>query len=317
MLRRLVASLIFALIPTSVVWALPDGSAQTPPYTVTGALLDQVTKSTATVAASKAQGVNGYTMAFHDNRSQFTLPVCFDPTLVEVNGTTIDPASFAMGDTVVISVRANTAATGQSCISRIVRQDIGRGSSGGECLQNFQVKHAIESDPAKLLIKTEYTYLLSVYARPTLDCDAKAYGASPITTVVANGKPFLVTLQRKTNEGVKELIRWSLTTDTAGQARFSYTFLVPDDSYQFKVTPGGNAVAGDVVGWSAKVVDPNPSPSPTPVVADNMPKLTYGPIVALLVIILLGAIGAEYWHWVRKQRAKESPEQEYDRTPKL
>lgn len=317
MIRRIATLIALALIPIAPAWALPDGSAQTPPYTVTGALFDQIVKTSGSVQANKNQGILGYNMTVHDSRYQYALPLCNEVSLVEQNGNAILPAGFVAGDTLVISTRANAAVSTKSCISRVVRQAISRGSSSGECLQNYQVKHGIEGEPQALKPKTEYTYVLSIYARPTLDCDAQAYGSSPITTVVAAGKPFTVWLERDTTSGVKELTRWSLTTDAAGKARFTYTFALPGDSYRFKIIPGGNAVAGDVIGWDAKVADPNPTASPVATPAATTPRLTYAPIIVILVLVLLGAIGAEYWHWVKKKRLNESPEQEYERTPKL
>jgi len=169
------------------------------------------------------------------------------------------------------------------------------------------------------VIKTEYTYILTAYARPTLDCDAAAYGSSPITTVVAPVRPFIVTLTRDTPDGTKELMRWSLTTDPAGKASFAYTFNAPGNNYKFHIMPGGNGTPGDVIGWDAKVIDPNPSPSPTPAPAASTGplRLTAAPFITLMVVILAVAIGFETRYWIKKKREHELPEEEYRRTSRL
>ncbi|MDB5179135.1 MAG: hypothetical protein JWN01_1078 [Patescibacteria group bacterium] len=321
MLRRIIAIIMLACLPVAALAALSP--APVPPGTVNipGVLLDQSTKTTATATVNKKQGLLGYVLTFHDDKYQYAWPVCENPNLVEVDGRRItDPTGFVVGDTLVVSARANPASNPAVCIDRVVRQTISRGSSGGECLQNFQVRHEIVGSPSPLVVKTEYTYLLTVYARPTLDCDAKAYGTSPITTVIAPNRPFTISLTRDTPSGTKELTRWSLSTDPAGKASLTYTFAVPSTTYKFQVTPGGNATPGDVISWDVKVVDPNPSPSPTPIAVaapSGSFRLTAGPFVAILILILLVAGGLEARYWLMKKREHESPEQEYRRTPRL
>jgi hypothetical protein len=316
MLRRFVALLALTLMPSGVVLALPDAPAPATPTTVTGALLDTVTKTAPNPQTLKAQGLSNYNVTFHDDKYQYAFSLCADPGLVEVDGRLVDPASFIKGDTLTVSIKPNPAAPAKACVDRIVRQKISRGSSGGECLQDYQVKQEVEGTPEKLLVQTDYVYLLSIYARPTLDCDGKAYGSAPITTVVAPGKPFVVTLTRDTPSGQKELKRWSLTTDAAGKASFDYTFAVASDTYKFTLTPGTQASPGDELSWKANIIDPHPSPSATPASA-SAAKVSSTPIFILLGIVLAAAAGAEYWHWARKRRAVELPEQEYNRINRL
>lgn len=136
--------------------------------------------------------------------------------------------------------------------------------------------------------------------------------------MVAPNQPFIITLQRDTSGGVKELMRWSLTTDAAGKTSFAYTFAAPSTTYKFQVLPGGNAKPGDVIGWDAKVIDPNPSPSPAPVSSsDGGFRLTTAPFVIILVLVLVGAGIFEAIYWLKKRREHELPEQEYRRTPQL
>jgi hypothetical protein len=311
MLRRLAALMLIALLPSGLALALPAAPIRADAYTVTGGLLDQVAKSTANVLTNKAQGLGNYNLSFHDDSYQYTLPLCADASLVEVDGRTIDPASFITGDTLVVSVRPNAAAPAKACVSRVVRQKISRGASGGECLQDYQVKQEIEGSPDKLVPQTDYVYQLTAYARPTLDCDRKAYGSAPITTVIAPGKGLIVTLTRDQ----KELKRWSLATDASGKASFSYTFDAPG-AYHFQLAPSV-ATAGDTIGWDAKVTDPHPSPSPAPTAAHSAGKISFLPIVIIIIIIVLAGGAAEYWHWVKKRRANELPEDEYNRVSKL
>jgi hypothetical protein len=316
MLRRFVALLTLILLPAGAAFALPDAAAPATPATVTGALLDTVTKTAPNPQTVKAQAISNYNVSFHDDRYQYTFPLCAEPSLVEVDGRLIDPAAFIKGDTLTVSIKPNTATPAKACVERIVRQKISRGSSGGECLQDYQVKREIEGTPDKLLIQTNYVYLLSIYARPTLDCDGKAYGSAPITTVVAPNQPFVVTLTRDTPDGQKELKRWSLTTDAGGKASFDHTFAVAAASYTFTLTPGTQASPGDQLTWKASVVDPHPSPSPASG-AGSAAKVSSTPIFILLGIVLAAAAGAEYWHWLRRRRAIELPEQEYNRIDKL
>ncbi len=315
--KRLIAILFFVFVPAAGAFALPDGTIQSPPYIVAGALLDEVVKTTVAGKPSKDPTLLGYNLVFHDNQYQYQIPVCVDASLVEVAGGPIDPTAFVTGDTVVVSVRANTSAGAKVCVSRVVRQTISRGSSGGECLQDYQVKHMVDGNPNPLLIKTEYTYLLTIYARPTLDCDGQALGANPITTRVAASKPFAVTLTRDTRTGPLQLNRWSFTTDPAGRASLTTTFALASSGYKFQITPETNAVAGDAIGWGATAVDPHPSPSPVAAPAASATRLTAVPVLVLLLFVLAGAGGAEYWHWVKQKRSHELPEKEYDRAPKL
>jgi hypothetical protein len=192
-----------------------------------------------------------------------------------------------------------------------------RGPSQGECLQEFQVKHAIDDSPSPLLAKHEYQYDLTFYNRPTLDCDAAAYGTKPSTTTVASGKPFIIYVDRATDAGRLEVMRWSITTNPAGKTRLSYTFALPAD-YKFHVKPGDTATAGDIIDWSEKVTGPSPSASPAPAAGAASPiKLSTAPIVIILLLVLGWAAAAEYWHRVKKKRSHETPEEEYYRTPDL
>jgi hypothetical protein len=287
MLRRFVALLTLILLPAGAAFALPDAAAPATPATVTGALLDTVTKTAPNPQTVKAQAISNYNVSFHDDRYQYTFPLCAEPSLVEVDGRLIDPAAFIKGDTLTVSIKPNTATPAKACVERIVRQKISRGSSGGECLQDYQVKREIEGTPDKLLI-----------------------------TVVAPNQPFVVTLTRDTPDGQKELKRWSLTTDAGGKASFDYTFAVAAASYTFTLTPGTQASPGDQLTWKASVVDPHPSPSPASG-AGSAAKVSSTPIFILLGIVLAAAAGAEYWHWLRRRRAIELPEQEYNRIDKL
>lgn len=309
MLRRLLAAILACALPLGEALALPEAPTQAGPYTVTGALLDQVSKSALSPQAAKAQGLGGFNLSFHDDAYQYALPLCADAGLVEVDGQSIEPKALAAGDALVVTVRPTAAASAKSCADRIVRQSISRATSGGECLQDYQVKHEIEGAPGRLVPRTSYTYLLTVYARPTLDCDGKTYGAAPITTVIAPNKPFVITLMQSQSE----IKRWSLSTDGNGKARLSYTFQNPSDDYKFLLSPAV-ATAGDAISWGADVVDPTPSPSATPQAAAK--STSPWSLVLLAVIILLGAGGAGYWQW-RRRREFESPEDEYKHTPKL
>lgn len=320
MLRHIIAIVIALVMPlnSAIAASAPAAPVPTAAVNIPGALVDQVTKTTATATVNKKQGVLGYVLSFHDDKYQYAWPICDPSTLVELDGSKVDPTSFVIGDTLVVSAHPNAASSPQVCIDRVVRQAINRGSSGGECLQNYQIKHQIADSPSPLVIKTAYTFTLTAYSRPTLDCDGQAYGASPITTVVAPNRPFTVSLTRQTSGGTKELLRWSLTTDTNGQADFTYTFTAPSTTYKFLVVPGGNAIAGDVISWDAKVIDPHPSPSPTPMPTTNgQIQLTTAPFVLLLVAILAVAAGFETRYWIKRRREHELPEQEYRRTPRL
>jgi hypothetical protein len=322
MLNRLCICLAFLALP-SVALALPAAPNPTAQTTVSGALFDKVTKNTNTSQVNKNQDLLGYTLDAHDNNYAYEQPLCATVGMVEADGTSIaSPNSFVMGDTLSLTIRPNgKAGAPPDCISRIVRQAISRGPSGGECLQNYQVKHSIDGNPSPLNIQTEYSITVKVYTRPTIDCDGQAYGAAPITSVVAQNKPFTVWLTRKNDAGTLELARWSITTNATGQASFPYTFSVANDSYQFHMTPTGNAAAGDEIDWNATVTDPNGSPtaSPSPVATSGgtTPKLSLGVIVGVMFALLLGAGFAEYLHWVRKRTRAVIPEQEYLRTPKI
>lgn len=312
MFKRLLALVALAFLPAGTALALTSAPVPTAPVTVTGALFDKLVKTNTPNNINKAQGIQGYNVTVHDDNYEYSLPLCANSSLVEVNGNLVDPNSFISGDTVVVSVQPNPAADAKACISRIVRQAIARGASSGECLQNYQVKEEIAGSPAPLLLDQEYTYLLRVYARPTLDCDGKAYGASPITTVVAAAKPFKVALTRGDNP--TELMSWSLTTDTSGRASFAYTFKDPGSDYKFQISPGGDGSPGDQISWSAKVLDPDPSPSPSPAAASsNPPSLSIWPVVVVLAMVLGVGVGMELRHRMLKAREHESPEDEYRR----
>jgi len=296
--------------------ALPDAPAPTAAATLTSVLFDSVVKTNMPNNVAKNQGIQAYTITVHDNQYQYSYPLCSAATLVGVNGNTIDTNTFTAGDTVVVNVQPDPATAAKACITRIVRQQIAKGASSGECLQNFQVKEDIEGSPTSLLAGEEYTYLLRVYARPTVDCDGNAYGASPITTVVAAGKPFDISLVR--GNDTNALMSWSLTTDATGRASLSYAFAKPANDYKFQVTPGGNNSPGDVISWSAKVLDPNPSPLPTPASPKSrVTAVSIWPVVVLLVLILSAGAGMEYRHRLMKAREHELPEEEYQRVSKL
>ena len=318
MLRRLAIILGLALMPTTAALALPMAPAPSAPFDVDSAELDAVTTSSLKVADLKKQGVTATGLSFHDDRLQYEYLICDGAQLLEVDGCQIDPANLAAKDSLVVSVRPDAATAAKACISRVVRQKISHGASSGECLQDYQVIKDVDGEPTKYVTKYEYFYTLSIYNRPTLDCDRKAYGATPITTTVAAGKPFIITLTRDSYGETKELMRWSLTTNASGKVRFGYTFGAPSDTYKFEINPAGNAVAGDVIGWSQTVVDSgtaaSSSPSPT---AASAQRLSAGPIIGVLVFVLLVAGGAEYWHWMRKRRENETPEQEYQRIKNL
>jgi hypothetical protein len=315
MLKTFVALLALALTPTAV-FALPDNSAQAAPYTVSNATLDTLTRTIPPGKPNKDITVLGYAVSFHDTQSQYTLPLCADAAFAEVDGRTVDLTSLTAGDIIVVSVRANTSAV-KSCASRVVRQTATRGPSGGECLQNFQVKREIAGDPSRLYIQTEYTYALTIYNRPTVDCDGKAYGAKPILTTVAAGKPFVVTVQRGTSGDAAQLSRWSLNTDSAGRASFTYTFNLAADTYKFQLVPAGTTAAGDALSWTAQVLDPSPTATTAPVTPAPAFQVTALPLLILLIVVLLGASGGEYWHWVKRKRSHELPEREYERTSKF
>jgi hypothetical protein len=312
MLRRLIACLALLVAPAAVA-AAPAFPAPATPSIIQNAVFDKYTKSTANTSTLKTQGIQAFNVTAHDQNYSYTFPLCSDSTLVEATGQGIsDPTSFVVGDTLTITLNPNPATDTKACYIRILRQQISPGPSGGECLQHFQVKHEIVGDPDKLFLGTEYDYQVTVYNRPTIDCDGKALGAAPITTTVAQGKPFSVSLTR----GGKEVLHWSLTTDTTGKADFPYTFSDPGD-YQFKMTPGGNALAGDEIDWTSSVIDPNPSPSATPKATVAAPNVGLWPLISLIVFILAAGGFFEYRHRIRKQRVNELPEDEYNRTPKL
>lgn len=297
--------------------ALPDAPVPTAPATLTSVLFDKAVKTTTPNNVAKTQGIQPYTVTVHDNQYQYSYPLCATATLVGVNSSnTIDINTFVAGDTAVVSVQPDPATPAKACMSRIVRQQVSKGPSSGECLQNFQVKEEIEGSPAPLLVGQEYTYLLRIYSRPTVDCDGNAYGASPITTVVAAGKPFAVWLVR--GSGTNPLMTWSLTTDTAGRASLSYTFTAPASDYKFQIMPGGNNSPGDVISWGAKVLDPNPSPSSTPGPSTSRPAaISIWPVIVVLALMLGVAGGMEYRHRLLKAREHELPEEEYQRVSKL
>jgi hypothetical protein len=321
MLKRLFASFALLALP-SVALALPAAPNPTVQTTVSGALFDKVSKNSNTSQVNKNQSLLGYTFDAHDNNYAYEQPLCAEVIMEEANGSTISsPNSFVIGDTLSLTIRPNTVSGAPpACINRIVRQAISRGPSGGECLQNYQVKHTVDGNPSPLLLQTEYTFTVKVYTRPTIDCDGQAYGAAPITSVVAQNKPFTVWLTRKNDSGTLELARWSITTNSTGQASFPYTFAVATDSYQFHLTPAGNAAAGDEIDWGATITDPNPSPSVSAAPTSgggSTPKLSLGVIVVVMFALLLGAGFAEYLHWVKKRTRGVIPEQEYLRTPKV
>ena len=312
MFKRILALLALALLPTGYALAIPTAPVPTAPVTVTGALFDKLVKTTTPNNINKTQGIQGYNVTVHDDNYEYTYPLCANASLVESNGNIVDPNSFISGDTLVVSVQPDPAADAKACIQRVVRQHIARGASSGECLQNYQVKEEIEGSPAPLLPDQEYTYLLRVYARPTLDCDGKAYDTSPITTVVAASKSFAVSLVRGNDSN--PLNSWSLTTDASGRASFSFTFKDPGSDYQFQMTPGGNGSPGDMISWGAKVLDPNPSPSPVATAAGSSgPRLTIWPVIVVLALVLGVGVGMEYRHRLRKSREHELPEDEYRR----
>jgi hypothetical protein len=309
MLRRIAAILVFAFLPAGAL-ALSPAPVRLPPYTITSAVVDQVAKSGSGEAANKSQGLLGYTINVHDSQYQYSLALCANVTLVDIAGHTIEPTLFNAGDTVVVSVRANAAPLVKECVERVVRQSLSQTASEGECLQGFQVKHEVV-DASRLFIGTEYTYQLTIYARPTLDCDADSYGASPITTTVAASKPFVATMLDSDSATAKELTRWSLNTDTAGKATFSFTAPAQPGTYHFQVA-SSVAAAGDAVGWNASIVDPHPSPSPATQTSNK--GLNGWAIAIPVIIIVLGAGAAEYWHWtIKRRRAHELPEEEYRR----
>jgi hypothetical protein len=291
----------------------------TAPFNVDSAQLDKVTTSTIKPSDLKKQGVMASGLSFHDDRLQYEYLLCDGAQMVEVDGRQIpDTTVFVEKDSLVVSVRPEARTAAKACISRVVRQKISRGASSGECLQDYQVIKDVDGEPAKYVPKYEYFYTLSIYNRPTLECDRKVYGSSPITTTVAAGKPFIITLTRESFGETKELMRWALTTNAAGKVRFGYTFGAPSDTYKFEIKPGGNAVAGDVIGWSQNVVEDSASPAPAAAGSTKSPfQLSAAPIIGVLVFVLIVAGAAEYWHHVRKKRETESPEQEYQRIQKL
>jgi hypothetical protein len=315
MFKRFIAVAVFVVAPQAAWAALPPAPAPIAPSTVAGAQLDTVTTSGLNPLALKSQSLLGYDMTFHTDAAQYSFPLCADASLVEVDGRTIDPTALVSGDTLSVVLRPNPASTPAACASRIVRFQIGRGPSGGECLQNYQIKQDIAGAPAKLSVRTDYTFRITVYNRPSVDCDGKAYGSAPITTAVAAGQPFLVQLTR-TGSG-QELMRWSISTDASGKASFEYSFQEAASDYQFTLTPGQDAAPGDSISWTAAVTDPNatPTPAPTPAAA---PRLSPWPVIVLLALIAVGGGTAEYLHRVRYfRRRSETPEEEYSRAEKI
>jgi hypothetical protein len=306
-------------MPTTAALALPTAPVPTGPFNVSSAELDKVTSSNVKPTELKKQGILANGLSFHDDRLQYEYPLCDAVQMVEVDGRQIpDTTAFLEKDSLVVSVRPNAATPAKACISRVVRQKISRGASQGECLQDYQVIKDVDGEPAKYVTKYEYFYNLSIYNRPTLECDRKVYGSAPITTTVAAGKPFIITLTRESFGETKELMRWALTTNGAGKVRFGYTFGAPSDTYKFEIKPGGNAVAGDVIGWTQKVESDSASVAPVADTKKSPTSLSAAPIIGVLVFVLLVAGAAEYWHWVRKKREKlETPEQEYQRVQKL
>ena len=312
MLYRFFVAVLIGLVPAAAM-AIPQAPVPAAPVTVTGALFDNLSGSSTITTANQSAGTQGYIVVFHDANYQYSLPLCTSASLVELNGSRIDPTSFMVGDSLVVSVQPDSAAPAKSCVTRIVRQAISRGPSQGECLQNYQIKHSILNNPSKLLLGSTYIYNITAYARPTVDCDGQAYGSSPITTSVAPNQAFTVTLL----EGTAQLKTWSVTTDAGGKASVDYLFTDPSDQYKFEVTPQTQTAPGDVIGWNASVI--NPTPSPTPGVT-NTPstQVGAGPIVIVLILVMLGGGGAEYYFLTRKRaRAHELPEDEYRRTRKL
>jgi hypothetical protein len=312
MLRRLLVTLAL-LLPAAAMAALPPAPAPTAQTIVNSVILDSFAKSPTKPA--KGQDLLGYDAKFHTDSLQYAFPVCADAGLVEFDGRTIDPTSFVVGDTLTVTLRPDSTTSFGGCVARVEREQIGRGASSGECLQNFQVKHAIEDTPNPLLINTSYRYQLTIYARPTFDCDGIAYGSAPITTRVAASQPFIVTLTKDTTQ---ELMRWTITTDGSGKASFSYAYDTPSDNYTFQIAPGTNATAGDTINWTEKVIDPNVQPTPKPLTTAGTTRLSPWPVIIVLILIAVVAGTAEYLHRAHYfKRLHETPEEEYKRAKKI
>jgi hypothetical protein len=307
-----------ALVPGAVL-ALPMASPPAALSTVAGAQLDSFTGTSSQSPARKQQGLSGYDMTFHTTDHAYALPLCSDVSMAEVDNRQVDPASLVAGDNLAVTIRPDAAASAKACVARIVRYQIGRGASTGDCLQDFQVKHIVEGNPKILYINTAYNYQFTVYARPSFDCDGQAYGSAPITTKVASQKPFIISLTTGSAGSQTELMRWTVTTDAQGKLSLSYSFTQPRDDYKFTITPGENATPGDSINWTEKVLDPHPQAStPMPMSGKSTTRVSPWPVIILLVVIAVGAGTAEYIHRIRYfKRQSQVPEEEYQRAKKI
>jgi hypothetical protein len=302
-----------AVIFPGAIFALPASPPVSGTVTISNATLDSVTTTDSQPADANGD-ILGYVLNFHDSTYEYSLPICSDNNLTEVDGTQISPNAFVAGDILTITAEPGQS-TGQECVQTVVRQVISRGPTTGQCLQNFQVTHTIDGSPKTLQPNTPYTYVLTVYARPSFDCDGRAYGSQSITNRVAVGQSFTVGL----SEGSNQLTSWTVTTDPKGHASLSYTF-PQAGTYTFSVTPTSAVTPGDVIYWTDKPGGGIAAPSPTPSVKPSANKLPIDPVpFAILVIVILVLIGVvESWHWrTKRKRSHELPIDEYLRTPKL
>lgn len=311
-LSRFLISAAFVIFP-GAAFALPASPPVSGTVTISNATLDAVTATDS--QPDDANGdVLGWDLSFHDSTYEYIMPICSDSNMTEVNGTQITASAFVAGDILTITAEPGQS-TGQECLENIVRQVISRGPTTGQCLQNYQVTHTVDGNPKQLEPKNPYTYVLTVYARPTFDCDGQAYGAQPITNKVASGVAFTIGL----SQGSNQLTSWTVTTDPSGHASLSYTF-PQAGSYTFSITPTSAVTPGDVIYWTETPGGSKSSPSPSPSTRPTASSLPIDPLpFAILVIVILVLIGVvEFWHWrVKRRRSHELPEDEYMRTPKL
>ncbi|HEV2353148.1 MAG TPA: hypothetical protein VGR89_02810, partial [Puia sp.] len=135
-LSRFLIAFAFVLLP-GTSFALPASPPVSGTDTISNATLDSVT--TTDSQPDDANGdVLGYVLNFHDQTYEYSLPICSDANLTEVNGTQINPNAFVAGDILTITAEPGQS-TGQECIENVVRQVISRGPTQGDCLQNYQV----------------------------------------------------------------------------------------------------------------------------------------------------------------------------------
>lgn len=317
--KRLVkfAAMLVWLGVSQGAWALPAAPAQSSAFSVSDALLDSITKTSATQLYNTQQGLLGYDMTFHDANYEYTEPLCANVVMIDGSGARIQSASvFNPGDNLVISVGPNPQVSSNLCITYIVRQVLTQSSNGTNCLQNYEVTHTIAPADSPLLPNKQYTFNLVASNRPTQDCDAGIYGTTPVTPNPAADTSFDITI----SQGSNQLLRLSLTTDSTGKASFNYTFPTTGNNYVISLTSSGDRTPGDYLTWMPNVENATPAATPLsyPLVIKR-PGPAIWPIFAIAAAVIIPlAIGAlEFYLMLKKRRAHELPIDEYMRTPRV